>query len=58
MIISFYYHLQVELSNVEEIYLIQSDFVNQVPENLIYRAGIWHGTKGQCFGKALRYFIM
>ena len=34
MTISFYYYLQVELRNVEEIYFIQNDFVNQVPEDL------------------------
>lgn len=57
MTISFYYYLQVELRNVEEIYFIQNDFVNQLPEDLIYRAVTWHETKGLCFGKALRYFI-
>lgn len=57
MTISFYYYLQVELINVEEICFIQNDFVNQVPEDFILHAVPWHATTGQCFGKNLIYFL-
>lgn len=51
MTISFYYYLQVELRNVEEIYFIQNDFVNQVSEDLIYRAVTRMKPKGYVLAK-------